>query len=554
MAITQDEMQSIVNAVLSALHTNSRTIDQLTPVITLSDNDSFEINGGKRVKYALLREMVVESARKLLSRELVDTINDSEKHVNEALANVASALPKAINLSELDTLGTDGSGDALWALSSSLSNTQFRVMEGGVVVGNMQLMSDNMGHVLTEILTTHYNLINADGSLDFSAHKCTRVYQFFRSFNLAGPSSVGPLNAWTPWAPMEPESLTECNKKIESFPQPLTIGNRLSVNGILDLGHFSSLGAACDYAARSDISGSRDAIILRFTYQGAAGKVSSFILQSVKGDNVSMQVLLDKCTIKRRNVTGATGIAGQDTNAFMWEEASPQKLEYDQASRTLRMKSYETNTVATAIIPLATASFPGLMSSEEKSKLANLPENDLLAETLSQLYDKESVFCFDYVASHKTWGYQPTPDEIGMHEKPGSIVGYIDDRGAIKALLVGLNEQWIELPVKADDVSDIWPSSQSLDRRLMSVLDDSGENIISLRSDAFFRISISANDPDSSVYDGLYSLTCSPKKSDASCAILSKVATTSDIESISQRIEVASGDEVRNLLRNSLKS
>lgn len=58
MAITQDEMQSIVSAVLSAIRTNSRTIGQLTPVTTLSDNDSFEIDGGKRVPYAVLRDLI----------------------------------------------------------------------------------------------------------------------------------------------------------------------------------------------------------------------------------------------------------------------------------------------------------------------------------------------------------------------------------------------------------------------------------------------------------------------------------------------------------------
>ena len=58
MAITQDEMQSIVSAVLSAIRTNSRTIGQLTPVTILSDTDSFEIDGGKRVTYAVLRDLI----------------------------------------------------------------------------------------------------------------------------------------------------------------------------------------------------------------------------------------------------------------------------------------------------------------------------------------------------------------------------------------------------------------------------------------------------------------------------------------------------------------
>ena len=61
MAITQDELQSIVNAVLSANRTNSRTIEQLTPVTSLSDDDSFEINGGKRVPYKILLNEICDT-------------------------------------------------------------------------------------------------------------------------------------------------------------------------------------------------------------------------------------------------------------------------------------------------------------------------------------------------------------------------------------------------------------------------------------------------------------------------------------------------------------
>lgn len=58
MAITQDEMQDIVSAVISAIRTNSRTIDQLTPVTSLSDNDSIEINGGKRVSVGVIKSLI----------------------------------------------------------------------------------------------------------------------------------------------------------------------------------------------------------------------------------------------------------------------------------------------------------------------------------------------------------------------------------------------------------------------------------------------------------------------------------------------------------------
>lgn len=51
-------MQSIVSAVLSAIRTNSRTIEQLTSVTTLNDSDSFEVSGGKRVTYGVLRDLI----------------------------------------------------------------------------------------------------------------------------------------------------------------------------------------------------------------------------------------------------------------------------------------------------------------------------------------------------------------------------------------------------------------------------------------------------------------------------------------------------------------
>ena len=58
MALTSDEIQSIVNSVLSSLATNSKTIADLTPVTTLSDTDYFEIGGGKKVSYSVLSTLI----------------------------------------------------------------------------------------------------------------------------------------------------------------------------------------------------------------------------------------------------------------------------------------------------------------------------------------------------------------------------------------------------------------------------------------------------------------------------------------------------------------
>ena len=60
--MTEQELQSIINAVLSAIRTNSRSIGQLTAVLSLSDNDYFEVAGGKKVAYSVLRDLISAAA------------------------------------------------------------------------------------------------------------------------------------------------------------------------------------------------------------------------------------------------------------------------------------------------------------------------------------------------------------------------------------------------------------------------------------------------------------------------------------------------------------
>ena len=57
MALTQ-EQQVIFDAVIASLRTNSKTIEQLTPQTSLSSNDWFELNGGRKVSYTVLRELI----------------------------------------------------------------------------------------------------------------------------------------------------------------------------------------------------------------------------------------------------------------------------------------------------------------------------------------------------------------------------------------------------------------------------------------------------------------------------------------------------------------
>lgn len=59
--MTPEELQEVVAAVIAALKTNSKTIDQLTAVTTLADTDNLEISGGKKVSFGNLKELVASS-------------------------------------------------------------------------------------------------------------------------------------------------------------------------------------------------------------------------------------------------------------------------------------------------------------------------------------------------------------------------------------------------------------------------------------------------------------------------------------------------------------
>ena len=56
--MTETELKSIVSEVIFALQTNSKTIDQLTAVESLGENDFFEVNGGRKISYTVLSSLI----------------------------------------------------------------------------------------------------------------------------------------------------------------------------------------------------------------------------------------------------------------------------------------------------------------------------------------------------------------------------------------------------------------------------------------------------------------------------------------------------------------
>lgn len=84
--MTEQEKQEIISAVLSAIRTNSKTIGQLTPVTALDDSDSFEINGGKRITFGVLRQLIVAASSQDTSG-LLSLINAKELSTASVVAS-----------------------------------------------------------------------------------------------------------------------------------------------------------------------------------------------------------------------------------------------------------------------------------------------------------------------------------------------------------------------------------------------------------------------------------------------------------------------------------
>jgi len=59
--MTENELQTVVAAVIQSLKTNGKTIAQLTPVTSLANSDSLEVSGGKKIAFSKLKELVASA-------------------------------------------------------------------------------------------------------------------------------------------------------------------------------------------------------------------------------------------------------------------------------------------------------------------------------------------------------------------------------------------------------------------------------------------------------------------------------------------------------------
>ena len=108
----------------------------------------------------------------------------------------------SISFNNIDNIknleGTYEGKPLIYAVTKPKSTTNGRV---NVIIGVLEILGDDMSHVVTQILTTHC-LYNADTKqFDFSAHTDDKIYKCYRSYNINSPNLTSPKGAWTDWNP-----------------------------------------------------------------------------------------------------------------------------------------------------------------------------------------------------------------------------------------------------------------------------------------------------------------------------------------------------------------
>lgn len=124
--------------------------------------------------------------------------------------STGSTVPE-IDIANIDTMGTDGSLTELRKLVKRGSTAMYAIMRNNIRIGTMSIISTDMLHVLTQIMTTHLTL-----DVDSTAHTDDRVKTWYRVCPLSSSvlPEIGEGN-WGPW--IEIGCGPECKESISEM-------------------------------------------------------------------------------------------------------------------------------------------------------------------------------------------------------------------------------------------------------------------------------------------------------------------------------------------------
>lgn len=142
---------------------------------------------------------------------------------------------------------------------------------------------------------------------------------------------------------------------------------------VKDLGLVASADEGDQIAAKSEIAGNVKISFIRYRTAGVRAERVTTIFQWRNGVNETAQIKFVDKAQWRRNVTGATGVAGAPTNAFNWERTGAHYLGYDAANRKIQLMDYNQTVIKTVQLPLAQeGGTDGLLSGKDKMAIGSI--------------------------------------------------------------------------------------------------------------------------------------------------------------------------------------
>ena len=86
----------------------------------------------------------------------------------------------------------------IYAVTKPKNTSNGRV---NVIIGILEIIGDDMSHVVTQRLTTHCLYDTDTKQFNFNAHTDDRIYQCYRSYNVNSPLLTNTKGTWTDWTP-----------------------------------------------------------------------------------------------------------------------------------------------------------------------------------------------------------------------------------------------------------------------------------------------------------------------------------------------------------------
>lgn len=200
----QTTLGNNINSNTSSINTLTESVSTLSA--TVAENAESISENAEAITGLATQIGNVETAAEAAAEAAEAAAEAAGEAAAAAQETADGAVPKTIELSELDTMGTDGSVQAMKSFARNEVHTRYKVVVStehfARGVGVLDVFGDHMDHVVTQVFTTHI-VPDSDGKLSGSVHACQELHKYTRSFNINSPQLENEEGTWTAWRDLD---------------------------------------------------------------------------------------------------------------------------------------------------------------------------------------------------------------------------------------------------------------------------------------------------------------------------------------------------------------